>query len=93
MCRKARVKQAKCFSQLQHREARSQKHTMEQLEAFAAEHQVVCMSDESTIAEFPYVAESALRAEAHRALQPSQQFKARRNQFLLIQKLSAVLHL
>ena len=87
------VKQAKCFSQMQHREARSQKYTMEQLDAFAEVHQVVCMSDESTISDFPYVADSKLRNDAHRALQPSHQFKARHIQVLLTQKLSAVLHL
>lgn len=50
---------------------------MEQLDAFAEVHGVVCMSDESSIAHFPYTADSTLRNDAHGALQPSRQFKAR----------------
>lgn len=74
------MKQAKFLSQLQHREARSQKWTMEQLDAFAEVHQVVFISDESTISDFPFVADSKPRNDAHRALQPSHQFKARPTQ-------------
>ena len=77
-------KQSRCLSQVQHRDSVAKKYTMEQLDAFAEVHEVVCMSDYSSIAHFPYVADSTLRNDAHGALQPSQQFKASLLTYIII---------
>ena len=69
-------KQASCLSQLQHKDFSSKEYTIERLNAFAKVHGVVCMPDFSSIAHFPYTADSTLRNDAHAALQPSLQFKA-----------------
>ena len=70
-------KQARCLAQVQHSDSSSKQYTMEQLNAIAEVHGVVCMSDESSIVRFPYTADSTLRNDAHSALQPSREFKAR----------------
>ena len=70
-------KQARCLAQVQHSDSSSKQYTMEQLNAIAEVHGVVCMSDESSIVRFPYTADSTLRNDVHSALQPSREFKAR----------------
>lgn len=69
-------RQPACLAQLQHQDASQKTFTMEHIEAIAEVHGVVCISDYSSIANFPYGGNAIMIQDISRALQPSQQFKA-----------------